>query len=268
MDAREIQICDQDGTDQHKDIYICNQDGDEKNRDIQICTRDGEISCVEPLPLLELSGADELESTTDYEQYTASGGVLPYSYSFDGGSINSSGLITSITSCGGSSGNGAVGSITVTDACGQTKSITVRLPGGQWVEQSVESGGDVYGSICISVSDACGSDTVCLTDFGYSNISPGYSQYHQTRYTYTGHIKIIDQATIKTSIAQSTGRHSNSGCVRGGDIIYDLSSYLDVENIFTMTRYAPAINGCPSLCLDYTYGVCIFKKYTYFWECI
>lgn len=54
--------------------------------------------------------------------FTASGGIGPYSYSFSGGGITSSGVITSLPSC-----PVATGTVTATDQCGTSGSIVVRL---------------------------------------------------------------------------------------------------------------------------------------------
>lgn len=164
-DGRQISICDQTGSDSdHRQIIIC-PEGADPNRQITICPDD----CADP-PELFISGADGLDSTTDYEQYSASGGVTPYSWSFDGGDIDSSGLITSITSCGGSQNGGAMGSVTVTDACGQTASIAVRLPGGSWAGQ------DSWESTCYRALSSTfvrreteiSGDTKYLISFQYS----------------------------------------------------------------------------------------------------
>lgn len=82
------------------------------------------------LEALELSGTDEPQVG---DVYTASGGSAPYSYGFTGGSIDAeTGEILSVTSCGGPDGNGGVAAVTVSDDCGGSASITVRLPGGSW----------------------------------------------------------------------------------------------------------------------------------------
>lgn len=78
----------------------------------------------------KIDGSEEPE-VGDF--YSATGGSGDYSYSFTGGSINSdTGEITEITACGGPNGNGAVASVSVSDGCGNSASITVRLPGGSW----------------------------------------------------------------------------------------------------------------------------------------
>jgi hypothetical protein len=64
-------------------------------------------------------------------QFTAAGGRAPYSYSFDGGTINSAtGETDSINGC--SSGGPAAATVTVTDACEKSSSAEVRLSGGTW----------------------------------------------------------------------------------------------------------------------------------------
>jgi hypothetical protein len=132
----QITICPDQADDTGYQIVICPSQDEEDGKQIVICNREGEDDPCDSAEELTLTGADELESTSDYEQYSAAGGVAPYSYSFDGGSIDSTGLITAITSCGGSRGNGAVGRVTVTDACGSSASIDIRLPGGSWSQES------------------------------------------------------------------------------------------------------------------------------------
>lgn len=79
---------------------------------------------------LEITGTDE---PVVGSQYFASSGKAPFRWGFSGGTIDSTGKITSITSCGGPDGNGAVASVSVSDECKNTASIEVRLSGGGWV---------------------------------------------------------------------------------------------------------------------------------------
>ena len=123
MGIREIRLC-EEGSEGNPEIRICPDEDSDEGKEIRICPGD----CNDP-PELELTGED---APSVGDVYTASGGEGVYHYSFDGGTISKSGEILSITSCGGSQNNGAVGSVTVTDSCGQSKSITVRLPGGSW----------------------------------------------------------------------------------------------------------------------------------------
>lgn len=127
---RDIVICDQQGTDsEHREIMVCSeQDSTDDGREIVVCNEQ-DVDCSDPPELdIEGPGAPVVGSV-----YTPSGGVEPYSFSMSGGTIDDDGEVLSVTSCGGSGGNGAVGSVTVTDACGQSASLTVRLPGGSWV---------------------------------------------------------------------------------------------------------------------------------------
>ena len=59
--------------------------------------------------------------------YTASGGKAPYTYSISCGVIGEDGVIDSLTDCCGS------GTVTVRDDCGNSASMEVRFPNGQWV---------------------------------------------------------------------------------------------------------------------------------------
>lgn len=76
------------------------------------------------LPPLTLTGTD---APSVGSQYTALGGKSPYTWSISCGAISSTGQVTSVSGCCGS------GAVMVTDACGQSASIAVRFPGGQWV---------------------------------------------------------------------------------------------------------------------------------------
>ena len=71
-----------------------------------------------------VSGPD---AATVGASYSLTNGVAPISWSYDSGTINSSGTITAITGCG-------PGVVTGTDVCGNTASKSVRNPNGQWTE--------------------------------------------------------------------------------------------------------------------------------------
>jgi hypothetical protein len=74
--------------------------------------------------VLSISGTD---SPTNGSHYEASGGCIPYSYSWaiSKGIINASGFVTVSGQCG-------TATITATDSCGTSASKTVRLPQGDW----------------------------------------------------------------------------------------------------------------------------------------
>ena len=74
---------------------------------------------------------DGLDTPNVGDSYAASGGAPPYSWSFDGGSINSAGQITAISGCGGVD-TPRWATVTVTDSCSQSAIIEVILPGGYW----------------------------------------------------------------------------------------------------------------------------------------
>lgn len=69
-------------------------------------------------------------------QFTVSGGVAPYTWTFSKGSIDSTGKITSVT-CG-ASGSSAIGTVSVEDACGNTAEVNGRINGGKWGTLSAE----------------------------------------------------------------------------------------------------------------------------------
>lgn len=108
---------------------------------IDACGHSQELEVAGEIAELNLSGVDEPEVN---DTYTASGGTEPYEFSFDGVAANVGGSVATITGvidCGGSQNGGAVGRVTVTDACGQTAYIDVRLPGGYWSQGTrIDSG--------------------------------------------------------------------------------------------------------------------------------
>lgn len=94
------------------------------------CGQSGEYSETVTPAALVVSG-DEDCSVGDI--YSASGGISPYVFSFDGGTINATtGEVTAINACG-ASGSARWATITVTDSCGNTAKLEVRLPNGTWV---------------------------------------------------------------------------------------------------------------------------------------
>lgn len=99
------------------------------------------------------------------DTYSVFGGKPPFSYSFDGGTIDSeTSEILSITSCSAMPGNAAIGYVSVMDSCGNTASFEVRLPGGHWGNREDLPGwtgdnwGGMYGN-CGSYPFYCTKDT-------------------------------------------------------------------------------------------------------------
>lgn len=70
-----------------------------------------------------LSGPD---APTDGSQYTATGGIEPYTWSITKGSITQTGVVTVSGQCG-------TATVTATDSCGNVETKDVRMPGGVWV---------------------------------------------------------------------------------------------------------------------------------------
>ncbi len=97
---------------------------------VEVCPPQYDPCGCENVAPLTLEGPGEPQ-VGDF--YTASGGAPPYTFSFDGGEINEkTGEIISITECGGSEEDNAMGIVSVTDRCSDINK-DVRLPGGMWV---------------------------------------------------------------------------------------------------------------------------------------
>lgn len=110
------------------DVPLCGQST--KVTATDACNQQAQVGVnVSAAADLLITGSNEPDVN---DVYSVNGGLEPYSWSFSGGSINNVGKILSVTSCGGPSNNGAVATVSVTDSCGETASIEVRLPGGYW----------------------------------------------------------------------------------------------------------------------------------------
>lgn len=72
---------------------------------------------------VDLSGPD---APTDGSQYTATGGIEPYTWSITKGSITQTGVVTVSGQCGSAT-------VSVTDICGNTQTKEVRMSSGVWV---------------------------------------------------------------------------------------------------------------------------------------
>jgi hypothetical protein len=132
----DIKVCTEENSSQSSDIVICTEDQTTVPSDIKVCTHDGRIEeSIDPC-----NDAAELFVSGDGDAnvgdiYTASGGIGPYTWEFDTGTIDADGEITSIDACG-SSGDPRGGVITATDSCGSSTGLSVRLAGGEWVFNS------------------------------------------------------------------------------------------------------------------------------------
>jgi len=81
---------------------------------------------------LAISGP--VENVNIGSQFSASGGSGSYRYSIDRGSIApETGIITTLPPCG-APGEPRSATVTITDLCGTTAAIEVRLAGGRWVQ--------------------------------------------------------------------------------------------------------------------------------------
>lgn len=146
---RDVSICDETGSNSNisGDIVVCAKRDGDVPREIKVCPE--MLDCSDPATLF-LSGTN---SPNVGSKYTASGGVTPYSWSFAGGSIDDTGEITALTTvCDGDGADGAIGRVTVSDACDQSAYIEVKLPvvGAQYVVVDNGSGGcsGDHGSVC------------------------------------------------------------------------------------------------------------------------
>lgn len=150
IDKRTGEILSLDGCECTETITVTGEDG---------CRQSDDSSQVNPNQLT-LSGT---ETPSVGSVYTASGGAQPYNYSFDGGTIDSAGIVTAVaTSCDAYGASGAVGVVSVLDACGQTKTIEVRLP--------------VSGALWLTTSDTTFVCDNCCSCSG----SPGYNGRYNT----------------------------------------------------------------------------------------
>lgn len=123
---------------------IVNCDGTSNLVATTACNQRAEVDLEDQLVELELSGTDTPVVGTDYD---ASGGIPPYVFSFDGGTINpETGEILTIDACG-AAGTPRWATVTVTDDCGTTAELEVRLSGGVWNQVLFErQGSDCLGS--------------------------------------------------------------------------------------------------------------------------
>lgn len=117
-----VDFCDPaEQPDNPEEITFCDPTKDPQDDRLVFCN-----TCGSDVAELQIAGD---EAPTVGSSYSASGGKTPYTWSISAGSINNLGEITDLTgACG-------TGTVSVTDACGTTASMTVRFPTGQWVYQ-------------------------------------------------------------------------------------------------------------------------------------
>ena len=85
------------------------------------------LAWAEPSPLTITNGG---QTVSDGFTFTTSGGVPPFKWEITGGASIFNGTVSDVSSrCG-------TGTVTVTDACGNTDETEVRFPEGHWEPQS------------------------------------------------------------------------------------------------------------------------------------
>jgi len=127
-----IKVCTDENTATPSDIVICDDEQTPKPQDIKVCVDPGRVDpCLTSMDIT-VSGDGDCNVG---DIYSATGGIGPYTWSFDSGGIDSSGEITSINSCV-TPGDYRGGVVTATDTCGNSNTLTVRLTGGIWVTVS------------------------------------------------------------------------------------------------------------------------------------
>jgi hypothetical protein len=132
---------------------------------------------------------------------STTGGVAPYSYSFDGGTVDSdTGEILSVTACG-ASGSARWATVTATDTCSEDGTTEVRLSGGEWGPNlSTQcTGGDNINNFCGFANCDTFSSTITVRVEGVlSTPNDGFLAGNQT--TQTRVIAIGGKRSTETSL--------------------------------------------------------------------
>jgi len=140
------------------------------------CGRSGTATVTNEDYYMFIQGEDLVAEGNSYVAY---GGYGPYTYSFDKGSINADGEITSLSGDCGDPGGPAYGTVTAVDQCGTRVDFDVRLPGGSWVVTNYECGPgyepEVYGPCNTPWPGCFGAVTAQCTYF--SGITNKYVEY-------------------------------------------------------------------------------------------
>jgi hypothetical protein len=129
----DIKICTEENSTTSSDIVICDEADTTEPSDIKICEDDLRlIASVNPCEVATTLSVFISEPVAVGDFIIGSGGVEPYSYTFDAGSVNAStGEILSITACS-APGEIRQGVVRVFDSCGNSTGVQTRLTGGQW----------------------------------------------------------------------------------------------------------------------------------------
>lgn len=162
-----------------------------------------------------------VEATNVGEQYTASGGNAPYTWSISAGSIDDNGVITGVD-CGSAI-------ITVTDVCGDTAEMVVRFPSGAWISGNwlIDLGDGPNGnyksfSVTPYPGTSCGIfDCICTVESG--------------RYRYVYHTTCCDKRSTGEypitslpggSCGDATACNSMQNCLDNGAAVFVTGIYL------------------------------------------
>jgi hypothetical protein len=168
-----------------------------------------------PCPPIEaIKGPD---TPGEGSQYTVEGGKPPFSWTISAGTIDAeSGAIESLSGACGS------GEITVTDACGKTKSLPVRFPSGKWVKSGT-FGESPCGDWWVDTEHSC-EKTTGTTKYRYR-----WRHYNNYDYYFIGCATRKESCKWVNQISENpcTGEPLNNYCWE-----YSwMSSYYPVEGI-------------------------------------
>jgi len=132
MSDGSINFCNDEPTPGDGTINFCEEGPGDNNGTISFCEEEqpGDQTCEGVSPL-SLTGSD---APSNGSVYYVTGGQPPYRWSVTGGAtLSASGSSATISNV---SGNCGTGTVSVSDACGQSASLTIRYPNGQWTLQS------------------------------------------------------------------------------------------------------------------------------------
>jgi len=175
---------------------VCDPDPGYKFTVSSTCGEYGEL-IISPGIGLTLSGPDYVDPDVDVggedDIFSANGGIAPYSWSFDKGIIVSNGdntaTVTFVDDCAPGETT-RTGTITVTDACGESVEVTVRLSGGGWAQNP---GGNYWTALAPCPTSNVLADPIRIIsgdtryDIFISAIVNPYSECPPTTCTYMGY---------------------------------------------------------------------------------